>query len=205
MCLRLLKNFKSELEGNLVACYAIGWNCPIGENNTFEGFDIATGKTDGEIVCFNTESTTVTTSSMVPEGITSACINPINWSTEAYNNSNNDQENKSISTFYDGTSTSPKNGLDNISGYIKTATISTRGTLQLTFDDNITVGETKVHNSIQKIISDYTASLGTQEGVYHALDYQFFFGNLKQNVVNRLTAYLEEIEEESSGSSSTSA
>ena len=171
MCIRLMKDcFGDEaLADQLVACYAIGWRVTEDEVNEFPQLKMAQGEDDtGVIVCFNSEAEDVTDSLMIPEGMKTYAINPLNWKTDST------PADKSLNkgacfTKYSGEISSE---IPELTGaYID----ETRGALKVT---DVTP-------------EDYPAGLSIfTDGIYHLYDYQFFYRNLQENVQTRIDAYL---------------
>jgi len=171
LCIRLLKDcFKDEsINDLLVACYAIGWRITEAEMAENPHIRFAAGEADtGVLIAFNSEAESVTDSLLIPEGVKTLAINPLNWTTDGT------PADKSLNlgacfTDYGGSITSEIPGLTGC--YID----DVRGALKVT---DVTP-------------EDYPAVL-FDEGVYHLYDYQFFYRNLQQNVQTRLDAYLAE-------------
>ena len=85
MCIRLLKDFfaDEEVNGLLVACYAIGWRITEEELEEYPHLRFAAGEDDtGVIIAFNSEAEDVTDSLMIPAGTRTLAINPLNWETD---------------------------------------------------------------------------------------------------------------------------
>ncbi len=167
MCLRLLKDYvnNNSFYDNFIACYAIGWKVDDAYLSNSNKLKCAEEEKDQKvIISYNTEDPNVTKSLVVGEEEYTYSINPLSWST------NKDEVDKSynkgavfLNTYGEVTKT-----IDNYTGcYID----SKRGTLKVT-DVNI---------------EDYPSSNPIFEtGVYHLYDYQFFYNNLKKNVINRI-------------------
>lgn len=173
LSIRLMKDFfdDPELNGRLVACYAIGWRITQEELDEFPHLKTAQSAEDtGVIVSFNTEDPAVTGSLTVPEGVKTLGINPLNWRADS------EPADKSLNlgacfTDYSGAVTEE---IPQLTGaYLDPE----RGTLKVT--------------DISP--SDYPPSLDLfEEGVYHLYDYQFFYMNLRENVETRIGAYAAE-------------
>lgn len=171
MSLRLLKDcFADEAVNDLlVACYAIGWRITQEEMDAYPHLRFAQGEDDtGVIIAFNSEAESVQDSLMIPAGIRTLAINPLNWRTDGT------PADKALNlgacfTDYSGQIVSE---IPQLTGaYIEPV----RGSLKVT---DVTADE-------------YPPVLGIfSEGVYHLYDYQFFYRNLQQNVGVRLDAYL---------------
>lgn len=169
LLLMLMKDYMDDpaYSDRLVAAYAIGWRVTEEETAAFPHLKMARGETDtGVIVSFNTEAVGVTESVMVPAGVRTLGINPLNWKTDST------PADKSLNkgacfTNYDAEIESE---LPEMTGaYLD----ETRGTL-IVPDVNV---------------EEYSSSL-FPEGVYHLYDYQFFFRNLQENVAARTEAFL---------------
>lgn len=177
LSLMLLEEFFSDeaLQERLVAAYIIGWHVNDEDLAKYPHLKMAEGEDDtGVIVSFNTEAPGITDSIIIPEGMKTHSINPLNWKTD------NTFADRSLSegacfTDYSGSITKE---VENITGaYID----EERGTLI----------------AIDIIPSDYSSSL-FPDGVYHLYDYQFFFRDLQSNVETRLLSFLNASEAEMS-------
>ncbi|MGN1432523.1 MAG: DUF3089 domain-containing protein [Ruminococcus sp.] len=171
MSIRLIKEcFADEQrQKQLVACYAIGWRFTEEEVSEYPQLKAAQGESDtGVVISFNSEAESVSSSLMVPQGIKTLSINPLNWKTDS-TRADKSENLGACFTDYSGNITSE---IANLTGaYID----SERGTLRVTDISS----------------EDYPSSLDIMgEGVYHIYDYQFFYRNLEKNVQTRLNAYL---------------
>ena len=173
LCIRLLKDkFADEkLQEQLVACYAIGWRLTEEELEAYPQLKFAEGETDtGVIIAFNSEAENISDSLMIPEGMKSLCINPLNWRTDS-TPADKSENLGACFTDYDGNITEEIKGLTG--AYIDTE----RGSLKV---PDVTP-------------EDYPAGLYIfEDGIYHLYDYQFFYRNLEENVSTRIAAYLGE-------------
>ena len=169
MAIRLLKDVFAEESINklLVACYAIGWHITEEEIAQYPHMRFATGEKDtGVLIAFNSESEEINGSIVLPEGVLTLAINPLNWKTDGT------PADKALNmgacfTDYSGEIV---NEIPQLTGaYID----SVRGALKVT---DVTP-------------ADYPGVL-FPDGVYHLYDYQFFYRNLQQNVQTRLDSYL---------------
>lgn len=169
MCIRLLKDcFKGEkAQKLLVACYAIGWGITEEEVKENPHIHMAQNAEDtGVLITFNSEAESVTDSPIIPAGMHTLGINPLNWKTDIT------YAEKSLNigacfTDYSGSVTSE---IPQLTGaYLDPK----RGTLRVT---DVTPEE-------------YPGVLFA-DGIYHIYDYQFFYRNLQENVRLRLEAYL---------------
>lgn len=170
LLLMLLEEYfdDSEYQEKLVAAYCIGWRITEEDLAQYPHLQMAQGETDtGVIISFNSEAEGIDESLVVPKGIKTLGINPLNWKTDQT------PADKSLNlgacfTRYSG---EIKREVAQLTGaYLD----ETRGTLRVT----------------DVSPSDYTNSL-FPKGVYHLYDYQFFYRNLQQNVAVRLASYLQ--------------
>ncbi len=168
--LRLLEDYFDDPEYNdlLVAAYCIGWRITAEDLERSPHLKMAEGEDDtGVIVMFSTEAPEADSSIIVPEGIRTLGINPLNWrmdSTPADRSLNIG----ACFTDYSGAITGE---IPNLTGcYLD----EDRGTLK----------------AVDIIPEDYSNSL-FPDGVYHLYDYQFFFRNLEENVRTRLESWQE--------------
>lgn len=169
MSLRLLKDFinNDNFYKNFVACYAIGNIVTDKYLNSNEKLKFATGETDTKvIISFNCEDPNTTESLFISKNDKTNSINPLTWTRT------NEVADKSLNkgavflnTYGEITST-----IKNFTGcYID----ELRGTLKVTDvnkDD---------YNSMKYFMGD---------GVFHLYDYQFFYENLKENVIKRINS-----------------
>ncbi len=170
ICLRLLKDcFKDEKTNDLlVACYAIGWRITEDEIKEYPHLKVASSENDtGVIVSFNSEAENINESMMIPSGVKTLAINPLNWKTDS-TKADKSENLGTCFTDYDG---DIKKEIPNLTGaYID----EVRGALKVT---DVTP-------------EDYPAGLAIfEDGVYHLYDYQFFYRNLEENVKTRIDAY----------------
>ena len=172
IALRLMEKFRphSSFRKDIIAVYAIGYNFTDAQAKNINGLHPAKGELDtNAIIVFNTESPNINSSLLVPEGIKSYCINPLNWKTDATPapKSNN---HGSCFTNYDA---NINKEIPLLTGaYIDTS----RGVLKVT---DITE-------------SQYPAYI-LPNGVYHIYDYQFFYRNLQENINKRIHQYFSNI------------
>lgn len=171
LLLMLMEEYFDEAEYSekLVAAYCIGWRVTEADLTKYPHLKMAQGEDDiGVIISFNSEAEGVEDSIIVPNGIKTLAINPLNWKTDST------LADKSLNkgacfTKYSG---AIKQETPALTGAYLDAE---RGTLRVT---DITPG-------------DYSSSL-FPDGVYHLYDYQFFFRNLQENVAVRLDSYLKQ-------------
>lgn len=157
-----------NIQKRLVAAYAIGWRITDDDLNTYKHLKMAQTSNDiGVIVSFNSEAEGVESSMIVPEGVFTYGINPLNWQTDceyvdaSYNKG-------ACFTNYDG-------GIDNEVPNLCGAYLdSERGTLII---DGVSP-------------EDYPGAI-FDDGIYHIYDYQFFYRNLQENVLERIAAWEE--------------
>ena len=124
----------------------------------------ATGETDtGSVVCFDCEDGSLTGTVIIPEGVTTLSINPLNWMTDATPADRSLNLGAVMST-----------GAEPVPGLCG-CYIGARGELVVT---DVTPAE-------------YPPGLGFfPEGAYHLYDYMFFFENLRQNIAVRTEKWL---------------
>lgn len=169
MCLKLLKDFvnNDSFYNNYLACYAIGYLVTDDYLASNERIKMAENETDKKcIISFNTEAIDTTNTFIVKENEKSNAINPLSWKRDNEVASKDLNKGAVFLNTY-GEITSKK---DNFTGcYID----KSRGTLKVTDvikDD---------YNSLKDSFGD---------GCYHKYDYQFFYNNLKDNVIKRINA-----------------
>ncbi len=171
MCLELLKEFYGDTaEGNalrarLVTVYAIGWRVTAEDTQAYPQIIPAQGALDvGTVVSFDCEDGTVSETIILPAGVKTLSINPLNWKTDGTKADRALNLGAVMST-----------GAEPIPGLCG-AYIGDRGQLVVT---DVTAG-------------DYPPGLDLfPTGAYHLYDYLFFFTNLKQNVLDRSEAYAQ--------------
>lgn len=171
MCIRLMKECFQEKnrQNQLIACYAIGWSITAEEIRDYPQIKFAKGESDtGVMISFNSEAESIEHSLMVPRGMKTLAINPLNWKTDQTVADKNLNLGACF-TDYDGKITKEVSHLTG--AYID----DVRGTLKV--------------SDVQP--EEYPAGLGIfEEGIYHLYDYQFFYRNLQKNVQTRMNAYL---------------
>ena len=211
MCVRLMKDFKDVLSDKLIACYVIGWRYTE-EDRKACGIEPATDEeSTGKVICFNCESenigkedSAIKGSLMVPKDTKSYVINPLTWST-----TNIDIDLDSNIDFNDG--------IDNHQGaviYVTTnnklipSDTSTSSNIKIGAKINEERGTLIVdHEKLFNINNESKAfflgcskemggngiyeKIGDDNGyIFHVLDYQLFYNNLKENVKKRTVNYL---------------
>lgn len=151
----------------LIAAYCIGWRVTQSDIEAFPHLEMAAGESDtGVIVSFNSEAEGVEGSLILPKGMKTLGINPLNWKTDSTPADRTLNEGACF-TKYSG---EIKEEIPELTGaYLDPE----RGTLRITDVEP----------------EDYASSL-FPEGVYHLYDYQFFFRNLQRNVAVRTESFL---------------
>ncbi|MDD3411152.1 MAG: DUF3089 domain-containing protein [Eubacteriales bacterium] len=167
MALRLLKEFGETYADRLIAAYCIGWRVTGDDLAQCPWLKPAQGEDDlGVIVAFNSEAVDVTESLLVPAGVKTCAINPLNWKTDG----TPADASLNLGACFTDYSGAIKSEIPHLTGaYLDEA----RGTLKVP----------DIHPA------DYANSL-FPDGVYHLYDYQFFYRNLQQNVAARVERYL---------------
>ena len=180
MCLKLLEEYfgtgsaeAEALREQLITVYAIGWRVTEEMTEQYPQIVPASGGDDiGTVVAFDCEDGTLTGTIVIPEGVRTMSINPLNWKTD--DTPADKILNKGAVM---GTGAEPVPGLCG-------AYIGRRGELVVT--------------DIEK--EDYPPGLDIfPEGAYHVYDYLFFFTNLKENLAVRAQAWMEEQDAGQSG------
>lgn len=169
MALRLLSEFfdNPAYQERLIAVYCIGWRITDDDLANYAWLKPAQQADDiGTIVCFNSEAINVTDSLLVPAGVKTYGINPLNWRTDGTPAA----AAENLGACFTDYSGEIKKEIPHLTGAYLDAE---RGTL-------------KVPDVIPK---DYANSL-FPDGVYHLYDYQFFYRNLQENVKLRVETYL---------------
>ena len=170
LLLMLLKEYFDDpaCSDRLVAAYCIGWRVTQEDLAKYPHLKMAQGEDDtGVIISFNSEAEGIEESIMVPKGVKTLGINPLNWKTDST------PADKTLNagacfTKYSG---EIKKEIPELTGaYLD----ESRGTLRVTDIDP----------------AEYSNSL-FPDGVYHLYDYQFFYRNLQENVAVRLNRYLQ--------------
>lgn len=170
MCLRLMKERfnTSEMQNQLIACYAIGWSITEEELRQYPCLKFAEKSDDyGVIVSFNSEAESVHDSIIVPSGTKTLAINPLNWETDTKT---------ATRSLNDGACFPDTEGniISEVDEFTGAYIDEDRGTLKVT-----DVNE-----------DDYPPQLDIfSDGVYHVYDYQFFYRDLQENVRERMGAY----------------
>ena len=171
LCLDLLKEYyggerleAQALQDRLVAVYAIGWRLTEEMTESYPQIVPACGEKDtGTVICFDCEDGTLTGTIIIPEGVKTMSINPLNWETDGT------PADRSLNLgAVMGSDADPVPGLCG-------AYIGERGELVVT----------------DVSAEDYPPGLDIlPTGSFHLYDYMFFFTNLKDNVAERTEAWL---------------
>ena len=169
MCLELMKEFFGDTpEGNalrerLITVYAIGWRVTEEDIRAYPQIVPARGEKDlGTVVSFDCEDGSLQKTIIIPAGIRTLSINPLNWRT-------------------DGT---PADRSQNLGAVMNTGAEAVPGLCGAYIGDRGQLVVTDVN------AGDYPPGLDLfPTGAYHIYDYLFFFTNLKQNIADRVSAY----------------
>ena len=177
MVLRLLEDFGKDpqIQKQLVAAYMIGWRVTQQDIDRHPYLKMAQNESDtGVIVSFNSEDPTVTESLLVPEGVRTLSINPLNWKTD----STPADKSQNLGACFTGYSGEVQEEIPQMTGaYIDPV----RGTL-------------KVTDIREAMYPPQIAIFGP--GVYHLYDCMFFYRNLQKNVAVRTAAKIAETAEQ---------
>ncbi len=170
MCQRLLKDFivDDNFYNKFVACYAIGWLLDDNYLNSNERLQAAKSETDTKvIISFECEAPEISSSFVIGENEKTNSINPLTWeNTTLVATKDLNKGAVFINTYGEITDT-----INNFTGcYIDPV----RGVLKVTDVDSNTYNKTV---------------LGEKPGFYHIYDYQFFYNNLKENVIKRINNF----------------
>ena len=177
MSLELLKEYFGDTEeGNmlkkqLIAVYAIGWRVTEDDINTYPQILPASGKDDlGVVITYDCEDGNVTGSIIIPEGVKTHSINPLNWKTDG---TFADKSLNKGALFSEEAGPIP----EFCGAYID----EERGSL--------IVPEVSTE--------DYPKGMDIfPDGSFHLYDNMFFYTNLKENVALRVSTYMKAHEEE---------
>ncbi|MBO4385099.1 MAG: DUF3089 domain-containing protein [Clostridia bacterium] len=172
MCIELLKEYfgstaeGKKLMGQLVAVYAIGWRITDDDIKDYPQIVPAKGESDiGSVICYECEDGTVKGSIIIPEGVRTYSINPLNWRTDGA---------AADSSLNKGAVFSEEDGP--IPGFCGAYIDEARGSL-------IVPGVSA---------EDYPKVLDVfPDGCFHIYDNMFFYTNLKENVSLRVNAFAE--------------
>ncbi len=171
MCYMLLEEYfgNKALYDRLVAVYALGWPCTEDMVSKYPQIRPAQSSTDtGVVITFDCEAPEITDTAIVPEGTWTYSINPLNWKTDGTVADSSENMGACIMR----SNGDIKAEIPNFCGaYID----AERGTLKATGVDPDTY----------KPVVSFLPS-----GAYHIYDFEFFFENLKQNLDDRIAAFL---------------
>lgn len=170
MCIRLMKDFFADeaLRERLVAVYAIGWRLTGEEPEEYPWLRVAAGERDtGGIITFNSEKVGVEESIIIPRGVKTLAVNPLNWTCSS-EPAPQELNLGACFTDYSGRITEEIPALTG--AYID----ENRGSLIVT-----DVSADRFPNDL----------IG--EGIFHVYDYMFFYRNLQKNVTDRIEAYMD--------------
>ncbi|MBO6061580.1 MAG: DUF3089 domain-containing protein, partial [Clostridia bacterium] len=155
-----------KLYKQLVAVYAIGWRITDEDVKEYPQIVPAQGESDlGSVICYECEDGTVTGSIIIPEGVRTRSINPLNWRTDSV---------EADSSLNKGAVFSEEEGP--IPGFCGAYIDSERGSLI------VTGVSTEDHPKVLDVFPD---------GCFHLYDNMFFYTNLKENVSLRVNAFEE--------------
>ena len=171
MCIELLKGyFDNTNEGNslrsqLAAVYAIGWHISDDDISAYPQIVPASGETDtGSVVCYECEDGSVEGSIIIPAGMKTHSINPLNWKTDST---------PADASLNKGALFSADDGI--IPGFCGAYIDENRGSLIVTGINT----------------ADYPKVLDVfPDGCLHIYDNMFFYTNLKENVSARVEEFL---------------
>ena len=172
MCVRIIKEYFDDpkISGLLVACYAIGWSCPIETVEMYPQIRPAQSADDtGTMISFDCEAPGVEETLINPAGQKACCINPLNWKTDG-TPAQRSENLGACFTLHSGEIQEEQTALCGC--YID----EMRGVLKVT--------------DIRP--ADYPPLMDElPQGAYHVYDYKFFYRNLQQNIRNRIEKYLK--------------
>ena len=160
-----------ELRRRLVAVYAIGYTVTRGDLEKYPQMNLAQGETDtGVIITYNTQGSAAVGSPVLLHD--AVAVNPLNWRCDA-TPAGRDKNIKAI--FFKDTTGEVVEEVCNFCGaYIDT------------------VSGALIATDIQKLEKIDLTKMGRWPAeVYHRFDYAFFYGNLRENVQKRISAYLD--------------
>lgn len=165
MLLRLMEDCfrKKSVRRRLVAAYLIGWRITDEDLLRYPFLKMAQGEFDtGVIVSFNSEAPGTEESVMVPKGVRTNAINPLNWRTDTIP-ADHTLNLGACFMNYDG---SIKKEISQLTGAYLDAR---RGTL-----------------IVPDVSPNDYPGRPFPNGIYHIYDYQFFYRNLQKNVGDRI-------------------
>lgn len=176
LALRLVKDFSKDksFTSKLVCCYAIGWQVSDEYLNKLSNdIHFATCDKDiNSIVSFDCENAKTNENIILFKAEKTNSINPLTWTRD---NNLADESLNIGAKFYnshgeDITSTKPRT---KFSARIK----ENRGTIEVNLTDD-------------KIDQDNFPCKPFDYGYFHVYDWQFFYSNIKENVLTRINTYL---------------
>ena len=154
---------KKSVRRRLVAAYLIGWRITDEDLLRYPFLKMAQGEFDtGVIVSFNSEAPGTEESVMVPKGVRTNAINPLNWRTDTIP-ADHTLNLGACFMNYDG---SIKKEISQLTGAYLDAR---RGTL-----------------IVPDVSPNDYPGRPFPNGIYHIYDYQFFYRNLQKNVGDRI-------------------
>lgn len=155
-------------QNQFVAAYLLGWRVTQDDLDACPALKMAQGEDDtGVIICFDCESEDVTETPIVPAGMFSYSINPLNWKTDS---TPADKSLNRGAVYIDKYGEFQWEKPELTGAYINPE----RGTL---ITPDIDMAEFSGH--------------GFPDGVYHLYDVEFFYRNLQENVLTRYHAWTE--------------
>ena len=171
LCIELLKEFFGDTpEGNalcsrLIAVYAIGWRVTVEDTAQCKNIVPAKGEDDtGVVICYECENGSVDDTIIIPKGVKTYSINPLNWKTD----STPADSSLNLGAVFE------TNG-EPVPGFCGAYINESRGSL--------TVPDVSTE--------DYPPVLDIfPEGCFHLYDIMFFYTNLKNNVALRVDSYI---------------
>lgn len=168
LCIELLKEFfSSSLKDRLVAVYAFGWRVTDDDIKAYPQIVPAKGESDlGAVICYECEDGSVTGSIIIPEGVKTHSINPLNWKTDGT---------KADSSLNKGALLSGAS--EPIPGFCGAYIDEARGSLvipDVSTDD------------YPKVLDIFP------EGCLHLYDVMFFYENVRENVSLRVNTFVRE-------------
>lgn len=170
MCIRLMKDFFADegMRERLVAVYAIGWRLTEEETKEYPWLHVAAGERDtGGIITFNSEKVGVEESIIIPRGVKTLAVNPLNWMS----------------------SSEPAARELNLGACF--TDYSGRITEEIPALTGAYIDENRGSLIVPDVSADRFPNDLIGEGIFHIYDYMFFYRNLQRNVAGRIEAYME--------------
>ena len=167
----------------LAAAYCIGWRVTDEDLKKYPHLRMAEGEEDtGVIISFNSETEGVKGSAIIPEGVRTRGINPLNWSTDGA------AADKSLNrgacfTDYSG---AVKSEIPALTG---ARLDMERGSLIVTDVSSADYVFSKVFGSDYPWHAELERAF--PQGVLHLQDYMFFYRNLQENVRKRVERFTQ--------------